>query len=51
MELLIGCYSFNDYSVCKIENNASLEVIEIGGLNEESCNFKHASMILKSESS
>ncbi|KAK8831804.1 hypothetical protein WA577_001862, partial [Blastocystis sp. JDR] len=35
-ELTIGCDSFNDYSVCEIENVPSLEVIEMGELNEES---------------
>ena len=48
-ELRIGCYSFNDYSVCEIESVPSLEVIEMGELNEESHNFKHTSeMELKS---
>ena len=48
-ELKIGCYSFGDYSVCEIENNASLEVIEMGELNEESGNFFYASLELKSD--
>ena len=48
-ELKIGCWSFNDYSVCEIENVPSLEVIEIGELNEQSYNFKYASMELKSD--
>ena len=48
-ELTIGCDSFNDYSVCEIENVPSLEVIEMGELNEESGNFFHASLELKSE--
>ena len=48
-ELKIGCYSFMDYSVCEIENVPSLEVIEMGELNEESCNFWFASLELKSD--
>ena len=48
-ELRIGCGSFSDYSVCKIENVPSLEVIEMGELNENSYNFCHASLELKSD--
>ena len=48
-ELKIGCYSFHDYSVCEIENVPSLEVIEMGELNEWSFNFKYASLELKSD--
>ncbi|KAK8826484.1 hypothetical protein WA577_002037 [Blastocystis sp. JDR] len=46
-ELKIGRYSFSDYSVCEIENVPSLEVIEMGELNEESNNFCDASLELK----
>ena len=50
-ELKIGSWSFSDYSVCEIENVPSLEVIEMGELNESSCNFWFASMLeLKSNS-
>ena len=49
-ELKIGCYSFNDYSVCEIENLPSLEVIEMGELNKVSINFHYASLELKSDS-
>ena len=49
-ELKIGYYSFSDYSVCEIENDPSLEVIEMGQLNEVSSNFYHASLELKSDS-
>ena len=49
-ELKIGCYSFSDYSVCEIENVPSLEVIEMGELNEESYCFYNASLELKSDS-
>ena len=49
-ELKIGRYSFSDYSACEIENVPSLEVIEMGELNEESYNFCHASLELKSDS-
>ena len=48
-ELKMGRYSFSDYSVCEIENVPSLEVIEMGELNEESYNFWFASLELKSE--
>ena len=49
-ELKIGCYSFTDYCVCEIENVPSLEVIEMGELNEFSGNFYYASLELKSDS-
>ena len=49
-ELKIGPYSFSDYSMCEIENMPSLEVIEIGDLNEWSENFWSASLELKSDS-
>ena len=48
-ELRMGCYSFSDYSVCEIENLPSLEVIEMGDLNEWSRNFSCASLELKSD--
>ena len=48
-ELKIGHHSFSDYSVCEIENVPSLEVIEMGELNEDSCNFYYASLELKSD--
>ena len=48
-ELKMGHHSFIDYSVCEIENNASLEVIEIGELNEDSGNFFFGSLTLRSE--
>ena len=46
--LKMGRYSFSDYSVCEIENVNGLEVIEMGDLNERSCNFYYASLELKS---
>ena len=50
-ELKMGRYSFSDYSVCEIENVPSLEVIEMGVLNEKSWNFRYASKLeLKSDS-
>ena len=49
-ELKMGRYSFSDYTVCEIENVPSLEVIEMGKLNEESYNFYCASLELKSDS-
>ena len=48
-ELKVGVYSFSDYSVCEIENVPSLEVIEIGELNEESECFWCASLGMKSD--
>ena len=49
-ELKMGRYSFSDYSVCEIENVPSLEVIEMGQLNEWSGNFYYSSLELKSDS-
>ena len=49
-ELKIGSHSFYDYSVCEIENVPSLEVIEMGELNEVSASFHYASLELKSDS-
>ena len=48
-ELKIGCWSFMDFTVCEIANVPSLEVIEMGELNEVSCNFFYASLELKSD--
>ena len=45
--LKIGDYSFNDYTVCAIENVDALEVIEMGELKKESNNFRYASLELK----
>ena len=49
-ELKMGRYSFSDYSVCEIEDVPSLEVIEMGELNEGSWSFSFASLELKSDS-
>ena len=46
--LKLGRYSFSDYTVFEIENVNALEVIEMGDLNEYSCNFYSASLELKS---
>ena len=48
-ELKIGRFSFSDYSVIEIENVNSLELIEIGDMNNWSDNFLFASLELKSE--
>ena len=48
-ELKMGRFSFSDYSVCEIENVPSLEVIEMGQLNEDSNKFWYASLELKSD--
>ena len=47
-ELKIGCYSFSDYTVCEIENVPSLEMIEMGELEEGGSNFRYSSLELKS---
>ena len=49
-ELKMGHQSFSDYSVCEIENAPSLEVIEMGELNEKSFTFCYAPLELKSDS-
>ena len=43
--LKMGRYSFSDYTVCEIENVDALEVIEMGDLNDWSCNFFYASVL------
>ena len=47
-ELKIGRYSFSDYTMCIVSGVPSLEVIEMGDLNENSYNFVYASLELKS---
>lgn len=49
-ELKIGCWSFNHYRGCEIENLPSLEVIEMGQVNEYNRSFLCASLKLKSDS-
>ena len=49
-ELKMGRYSFSDYSICVIEDVDALETIEMGELNQRSCNFSYASLELKSGS-
>ena len=49
-ELIMGRWSFSDYSVCEIENVPSLRVIEMGELNVASHSFRSASLELKSDS-
>ena len=48
-ELKIGGYSFSDYSLIEIENVNSLELIEMGDMDNWSYNFAYASLELKSE--
>ena len=43
--LKIGCYSFRDFTVCEIENDPRLEVIEMGELHEQSNNFPYTSKL------
>lgn len=47
-ELRIGRYSFSDYSSAVIENNDSLEVIEMGVLDQVSNTFYSTSLSLNS---
>ena len=47
-ELKIGRFSFEDYSVCVIENVDALEGIAIGDVDDWSNNFFFASLELKS---
>ena len=48
-ELKIGYDSFNDYTVCEIENVPSLEVIKMGKLKAGFGNFVFASLTLRSD--
>ena len=48
-ELKMGRYSFRGYSACEIENNDSLEVIEMGELNKWSSNFYGGDCVLGSD--
>ena len=50
-ELKVGCYSFSDYRECEISAVPSLEVIEMGKLNERSYCFYDASLVLKGKGS
>ena len=47
-ELKIGRFSFSDFSRCSITDVRSLEVVEIGNLNERSYNFYNAMLVLRS---
>ncbi|KAM7453383.1 hypothetical protein BLSTO_05870 [Blastocystis sp. subtype 1] len=46
-ELKMGRFSFSDYVVCEIENNKSLEVVEMGIMNGDGFNFCFALLELK----
>ena len=46
--LKMGRYSFSNYKVIEIGIVDALEVIEMGDFNYDSCNFKYASLELKS---
>ena len=48
-ELKMGCYSFSGCSICEIEDDDSLEVIEMGELSEESSNFYGGDCVLGSD--
>ena len=47
-ELKMGCFSFCGYSTCEIENNDSLEMIEMGELDEQISNSYWGDSTLKS---
>ena len=47
-ELKMGRWCFYEYAVCEIENNPSLEVIEMGEMGYESNVFHFASLTLNS---
>lgn len=47
-ELKMGRYSFRGYSACEIENNDSLEMIEMGELDEQISNSYWGDSTLKS---
>ncbi|KAK8831752.1 hypothetical protein WA577_005066 [Blastocystis sp. JDR] len=46
-ELRIGVSSFSNYASCVIEDNAHLEVVEMGKLYHWGNNFYHASLEMK----
>ena len=46
--LKMGRYSFSDYTVIEIESVDALEEIEMGELDDWSCNFYYASLELMS---
>ena len=47
-ELRIGVSSFSNYASCVIEDNAHLEVVEMGKLYDWGYNFYYASLEMKS---
>lgn len=47
-ELLIDPYSFDNCSLCEIENDDCLEVISIGSYEEWQSVFRYASLIVRS---
>ena len=49
-ELRIGVSSFSNYVSCVIEDNARLEVVEMGRLNDSGA-FEYASLELRSDCS
>ena len=48
-ELMIECGAFEEFTVCEMDNLASLEVIDIGTMSKWSANFYHASLELRSD--
>ena len=47
-EVIIGAYSFREYSICEIQNLPAVEVIAMGAVNDWSESFMSASLELKS---
>ena len=48
VSLVVGSYSFSDYSVCEIEDAPALRVVEMNEMKEDSYSFYFASLELKS---
>ena len=47
-KVIIGAYSFREYSICEIQNLPAVEVIAMGVVNDWSESFMSASLELKS---
>ena len=47
-KLIIGAYSFREYSICELKNLPAVEVIEMSAVNDWSESFMSASLELKS---
>lgn len=47
-KVIIGSYSFREYSICEIQNLPAVEMIVMGTVNDWSESFMSASLELKS---